>query len=176
MNRNVVQMQTSFQAILAQFLEEESEAKAQPKAAPYVTTKATPLSATAGDAPLWDIPRPKAIFRRGLYPVSATPSRPKKLKSEPLVAFNRLSQDHQKLVLTLTGLGATELSQGISLNTLKRAYRHLAKQLHPDMATGSAQRFLELRKAYEGLRQALPSYAACSGCASESETPHPAAA
>jgi molecular chaperone DnaJ len=45
------------------------------------------------------------------------------------------------------------ISRGADLNKIKRAYRKIAKQLHPDVTHSSldAERFIEIREAYETL-------------------------
>ena len=41
---------------------------------------------------------------------------------------------------------------------LKKAYRALAKKYHPDMETGSPEKFLELKKNYDMLCAYMDSY------------------
>ncbi|MGE4133220.1 MAG: J domain-containing protein, partial [Bdellovibrionales bacterium] len=63
----------------------------------------------------------------------------------------------QQLALKiLIDLGATGLSENISLSKIKKNYRQLAKRYHPDQASGEpgsidTMSFIRLQQAYESL-------------------------
>lgn len=44
-------------------------------------------------------------------------------------------------------------SEGMTLDELKRKYRSLARELHPDNASGNAEKFEEMKSEYEELRR-----------------------
>lgn len=100
--------------------------------------------------------------------------------TEPRIKTAALKTADRESVRVLVDLGALELKEEISIGLLKKAYRRLAKSLHPDMQTAvqgakplegrSAARaarattqtdhdaFLKLQRAYKALMRALPAY------------------
>jgi len=91
---------------------------------------------------------------RGRYPAGPRPK--PQAQPEKLIAIATLGPEARAAVETLISLGADELSPGVTLARVKKAYRRLARQFHPDLATqpDQGQRvFLELKAAYETLRQ-----------------------
>lgn len=60
--------------------------------------------------------------------------------SSPTVIYRKTLDDYLKI------LG---LTSDASPDDVKRAYRKLSKQYHPDMSTGNAEAFIELNEAYE---------------------------
>lgn len=125
----------------------------------------------------WSPANPHRVARPSAYPrptpviaiarkAKAVPSRPQ----SPKIPVARLSETERRAVETLVRLGAIELNGGLNLEMLKKAHRRLAKRLHPDAgAHAPAGAFLELQRAYETLRRALPKYMTSeTACDSES--------
>lgn len=49
-----------------------------------------------------------------------------------------------------------EINQGASIGEVKKAYHKLAKQYHPDVATGSTEKFQAIQQAYDMLKDGKP--------------------
>ena len=171
--------QESFREILAGFLEEESTVSPRettvkselppvfPSEIPFFqwqTTSATnPNAKNAYPRPA---PRPAKIAEV-----------PKAKPAEPKWAASALSSTEQRQLRTLVLMGAPELATEISLTTLKRAHRRLAKQMHPDLAKSKGQEdFLALQSIYECLMQTLNDLARGSESASAPGSRHQDAA
>jgi hypothetical protein len=160
----------SFRDILAEFLDE-----ATTSSAPNETQTSRPQAPVYEFPFTWQAPKTTAAsVAKSAYPAPAP--RPVKAKALPkpefVLALAELSSADRANVECLIRLGATELSAGVSTARLKKAYRRLAKKLHPDVSPGTALQFMELKKAVAALN--------ASGCGSESasgsKTPHPNAA
>jgi hypothetical protein len=114
-------------------------------------------------------PKPaRAAYAPRVRPVTVpTPAVRPSAPPEPVIALTSLSTADRSQVDELLGLGAEELRDGLSPARLKRAYRRLARRLHPDMLPShtavpereaSRRKFIRLRAAYERLTKALSQY------------------
>ncbi len=168
-------MNPSFRDILLQFLEEKSEDPALKT--PFSAAKST-FSPEPSPLLNWHAPEVKTV-KKDAYPRSAP--RQKKavppLEIEVLLQLKQLKAGEQVQVDVLIGLGANELTAGISLQRLKKAHRRMVKTLHPDgldknlSSEEKRQRhntFLLLQATYECLSRALVNYTNASACDSES--------
>ncbi len=55
-------------------------------------------------------------------------------------------------------IDSLELCSKSSLVDLKRNYRELSKQYHPDMEEGSEEKFIELNEAYKMVKKYMESF------------------
>lgn len=88
-------------------------------------------------------PTPKLTHKPGLYNL-----RPKKIIRPP----HKLTPIQKNALAFFQAHGA-DLADNFNLKELKQAFRKLASQLHPDRSKGPAEPFIELKKAFDYLRQ-----------------------
>lgn len=94
--------------------------------------------------------------------------------AEPKWQFHELNSGDRARVKALVNLGAPEVAQEISQSSLKKAYRRLAKKLHPDVALAiagkekSQEDFLALQSIYECLSASLAALTSAKASGSES--------
>ena len=75
---------------------------------------------------------------------------------EPITPLEKLSSADRTRVEVLISMGASELKSGISSKRLKKAFRRLAKRLHPDGgSSANPERFMLAKDAYDGLCDSL---------------------
>ena len=119
----------------------------------------------------WQAPSPlKAKSTYTLQKTAKPTPKPIPLASEPRIALEKLASEEKEAAQLMIRLGAHELSEGLSNTILKKAYRRLAKRLHPDMGTSVPMgSFIELQRAYEKLKRALTALRSSgSACGNES--------
>jgi hypothetical protein len=158
-------MEKSFRDILSGLLEEEAPARPSQEL-PHQAGFSSETSF------FWQGPRPE-FAPRGVYKtanslrenivmmVKPEPPPAPQPAPESVISLSQLNETDRNLTQTLIRLGATELSEGLSERRLKKAFRRLAKRLHPDMnkADQSSRGFMELHEAYEKLSSSLNRYA-----------------
>ncbi len=161
----------SFREILAGLLEENDPAPKTETAAAYTPEPIPEMptfhwentSATFAKPSARYATPPKAKVAATPAPaptITAAPAAAPVVK-EPSWTISELNSTDQRLVNSLVKLGANEVATVISVSLLKKAYRRLAKQLHPDTALAvagkqkSQEDFLALQSIYEELNASL---------------------
>jgi hypothetical protein len=96
-------------------------------------------------------PRPRPTLRETKRPVK--PQHP----LEPTYQLGDIGLEYSTDIVTLQNLGADLDPSQLSLSSLKRQYRRLAKRWHPDhhAHAQAAEPFQQLTQAYQNLQQAL---------------------
>lgn len=130
-------------------------------------------------APFWSLdigltrPRPKSS-----YP----PASPRKPRKELRIPLSQLDAQCLRIVQLWTDLGSMALNHGVNLKLIKRAYRQVAKAIHPDTKTAAMPQeysFQQLKSDFCRLETAcrqLKGSTRDSESASAEECPHRAAA
>lgn len=151
---------TTFQQILSQFLEEETPfPRGKSAEKPELKREFTSYEPDFTWIPTLKPAAKKSAYKKSAPRVSEEKSAPTEAKivptpSEPAWEIGKLPPEAQLNVTILTRMGAN-FEGKISISLLKKAHRKLAKQLHPDFAKGSGEKFLELQSIYEELMETL---------------------
>ena len=150
-------MEKTFRDILADFLEGNDENFTESHSETPANAPETPSSAHVFE-PLWRPNFAQNPSREGLSRYKVTPMRPAKKTPPPpipevLLPLEKLASADLARVRELIALGATDLTQGLSLKRLKKAHRHLARKYHPDRlpAGSSSAKFVTVQAAYSQL-------------------------
>ena len=154
-------MEKTFRDILAQFLEGHDDNFTSG------TATITPESDTPPYVfePLWrhdwrpDFAQNPSRARMSGYRTLSAPVTPQPKKTPPppapevLIPLEKLAADELARVRELIALGATDLTQGLSLKRLKKAHRQLVRKYHPDRlpAGSSSAKFMTVQAAYKRL-------------------------
>ncbi len=114
----------------------------------YAGVAAAPRRAGEGTRLATDDAGPRAADQEPPRHDSARPPGP-----EPVTVARRLTPVQSAAIAVIRHLGATDLSDAFSAEDLKRAFRRLARQFHPDHAsTADGAKFRDLHAAYQILR------------------------
>lgn len=151
-------MEKSFREILSSFLEEKSSS---PLGDSPKSTAAEPAFLHQINFQDLNKIRPRRASMAYPAPIASVKGSPAATKrvSEPTISLSQLSANDRQMLASMIHLGAQELEPGLSKERLKKAYRRLAKALHPDtsMSSHTGAQFLELQKAYRHLSAAISS-------------------
>jgi hypothetical protein len=147
----------SFREVLERVLEEKTPES------PLNPSVEKPKPSAPHENPLYNLQFPKFSHARGQYPKPARRTMRAKAPGRVEVVFqlDQLTVKEREAVQYMIKMDGTfDLSSGLSRERLKRAYRALAKRLHPDRNhsgphSDESQPFRQLQMCYESLKQAL---------------------
>jgi|GEM_PF-5422851 len=94
-----------------------------------------------------------------------TPDAPTPTKQTPApqkcFCFHQMTEDGQAAFRIWQGLGSLLSKDNLNLQILKKEYRRMAKDCHPDTHRGSDQRFRELKESHLRIERALQALETC---------------